>query len=290
MTGPKTITYYDSGAADRKPEDGAIEHSTNVFGVIDAFSEPHCPEHPLVLLNNNGQTGGQFVRDVMRNWLEKSTDSQPLKAVIAHINQMVYGWKLGYGLTIDDARFYSGASFAVAKVFREDDRIEIAQGGDCVAIVRFECGGGQTLRGWKFQSVETDLRRKIAKLMLSPEIAGNRDKMWNAFYYDLCDSRRDRGNHEYPIFDGRPELMDLIEVATFTLSDIEMIVFATDGAVPWDENPDWLNWSDRLIRAAQSRETFETHMEWVRTFEIARNKESHETNAEATIQAVFFNE
>jgi hypothetical protein len=281
-------SFYDPGTPDRKQEDGVITNAFPDFGVIDAFSEPHSPAHPPREFEYD-QTQGQWLRSIIVDSIQYwSRRKASLSRTIKHINEGVLQTKYTSEITPEKEVFYSGLSFLIGKI--DQNIVEIVQGGDCTAVVLLKSGDTKVIWGKKFHPVEVDLRRKIAEIMRSPEVSGDRGKMWDKFYPYLCWSRRERGNSKYPVLDGRPGLMDLVEITSIPLDQIQTIVCSTDGMVPWDENPDWQDWGRRLLLAVESEQAFKAHMEWVRTYEMARDAESHETNAEATCQAVYFDD
>lgn len=284
-------SFYDPGIPDRAQEDGIISNAYPLFGALDSHSEPNSPEHPQRIIM--GQTTGQLIRDTALRSL--STDycwfpTFSFTRLLEVVNTSILGTKNAAGLCQPQDCFYSGLSFLIGKIKQKTGVVEIAQGGDCTAVVLLKSGNIKVVWGKKFHPVEVDLRREITRIMKSPEVNGDRGKMWNEFYPFLCWSRKKRANREYPVLDGRQEMMNLVKITSTPLNEIQTIICSTDGMVPWDEKPDWKDWGQKLLSAVKSRKAFETHIKWVRSYEVRRDKESHETNAEASCQAVYFDD
>jgi len=279
-------SFYDPGDLDRIQEDGIITNAYPFFGVVDGYSEPSSPSHPKIRFSD-GQTGGQMVRDAILMAITVSSYScASLKQDLLSVNLEILERKRRESLSSEiENNFSSGAAFLVGKINQSTDTVEIVQGGDCTAIVVDKFGEITTIWGERFHPIEADLRRRKAEIMAMPGVAGDQARMEEIFYPYLCKSRKERGNNIYPILDGRPELMDLIEIKTFPLSKTQRIICFTDGMLPWDEKPDWEQLSSWVFHTLSNLNGFS----WIMQFTRCQEKKSHEIFfAEASCQVVHF--
>lgn len=276
-----TESFYDPGDSEIQ-ENIRLEDVLPLFGVINAHSEPHSPNHPLK--EYQGKTSGQLICDEAVRFIRSNRHRKDmsLKMLVGMLNLNIGHAKAEKKISAKSDDWLSGAAFLIGRVDCNREVVEIAQGGDCYAIAVYKSGNIKIIWDSNFLPVEGKLRRKKARIMKTPEVAGDEGKMWDEFYPYLCESRQ-LANSTYVILDGQTAFSDLLKIRTLPLEDLAMVISFTDGMIPWSENPAWETWTRKIIANIKEHNGFQHVLGWT-------GQQENEAHAEASCQILHLND
>lgn len=182
------------------------------------------------------------------------------------------------------SEFLPSATFAIASV--DDQKIEIVQGGDTLAVWQMKDGtiGGTPNLIFDYEERQTFM---IAELMIKHK--GNRQKMWEEFRPHLIEDRRKNINaiKGFSIINGQPWFKDFLQEFTIPIETIKLLIIFSDGLVPfeWTRNP--IVMSKRIIDLYQ-KGGLDLILETTRKIAEKNKDSSHEDYPEATAISLEF--
>lgn len=236
----KVSYVYDQGSSKYR-EDGIIV-GTTLFGVLDGVSEPYGPKYQLQLVN--GYSSGEvIVREAERSMMLGEGEMN-LKQNLANTIRRVAKLNLS---------ILSGATFAFANIV--DSKLEIAQAGDCFAVVLKKDGTVFVTKN-QVRAHDTKMNGEIERLMI--EVAKERGfdslvsvpdekttdeirgEMWNRFCLTLRKervkdmNRPDMSDAAYGLLNGDQNLLRTAVFRNFEISEVSATLLFSDGMIPWN--------------------------------------------------------
>ena len=220
--------YLENGVCVK--EDG---HST-ILAVCDSFSKPYDDKNnPIVLFG--GLSSGEIVKNIFYRAIEKSHIKDSLLSIVKEADNQIkeFQKRAGFPFRSDSL---AGLVFAIAKISQE--KIEIIQGGDCIALWKNKNGSIEftpniVLAASKF------VRKAFSDLL--QECNGDRNAARAKFTPILMGERMQgvNQNHKtaYPIMNGQLNIK-LCFQKTIDTNNVKTLILFADGLIPfqWLEN------------------------------------------------------
>lgn len=235
-------------------EDGLV-NTCDFVGVLDGVSTPYSPDTPPIVYN--GLSSGEMVVRTIEGVFTRYATPQleepaSLDFAIAMANSIVRDKQAAIGgIAQDCPGCLAGAAFALARI--GEDTIEIAQAGDCFAILAFP-DEVVLAHPYQMHGHEAKDRERVRRVMqataleifsCSPEEvppekrAALQREFWNR-YRPVWEVERaeDINNPASPdgfgLLNGQPRLKEMIWKQEVSRDKLKAMLFLTDGMVPRD--------------------------------------------------------
>jgi hypothetical protein len=219
---------YSQGTAEKR-EDGLILNPP-FFGIIDGFSAPYIPREQKLFEN---LSGGEMVRKIVLEAFYSANDKEALEKIVSKANSKIGEFQIKEGIPLDRPDLLAGCSFVFAKIKKK--KIEIIQGGDCLAVWKYKDGKIGATKNYAFEHVSRNLKI-IADLMRKHK--GDRRKMWVDFVPILTKMRqRDINNPKietgFAVLNGQTNLNECWQKIEIPIKNLEIMLLFSDGLIPF---------------------------------------------------------
>src|SRR3990167_5556168 len=186
--------YLENGVCVK--EDG---HST-ILAVCDSFSKPYDDKNnPIVLFG--GLSSGEIVKNIFYRAIEKSHIKDSLLSIVKEADNQIkeFQKRAGFPFRSDSL---AGLVFAIAKISQE--KIEIIQGGDCIALWKNKNGSIEFTKNSAMKA-SLFLKKEFSNLLQKHNY--NRDKARAKFTSILMKEKMENINQNhakgYPVMNGQ---------------------------------------------------------------------------------------
>lgn len=245
MSGAVRIeALYDQGTA-KHQEDGFVVNPP-FFSVVDAFSPPYVPDASALPRHGNEASKGEITRQLILEKLYSAHPSSALGAIILRANERI---ALFQNPSLIRTDLLAAACFVFVKIGKET--IEIIQGGDCLAVWRYNSGEYGATKNQAYPHVSANLQTITALMEKNND---DRTKMWQEFLPILSSRRlRDINNPDiesgYAVLNGQPAIARCWQRLEIPRNRLELMILFSNGLLkPYDESVYEIRMARRIIR------------------------------------------
>jgi hypothetical protein len=228
-----------------------------------------------------------MIRKIVLETFYSANKKEALEKIALKANSKIGEFQLKEGIPINRPDLLAGCSFVFVKIKKK--KIEIIQGGDCLAVWKYKDGKFGATRNYAFRHVSRNLKI-IANFMRKHK--GDRKKMWIDFVPILAEMRRRDINNPkietgFAVLNGQTKLKECWQKIEIPIENLEIMLLFSDGLIPYGETANENELAKKTI-ALYKKKGLDGLLQRKRKIDKKQEKKSYIAQDEATAISIKF--